>query len=82
MFRGVLQNLSEALMGRQGIILISLIFAILHLGFYSWADVIFVFFVALFFAAIVKRTGSLLGAILSHGVANVVLFLVAPFILG
>jgi uncharacterized protein len=81
MFRGVLQNLSEAAMGRQGIIYVSLIFAILHLGFYSWGDVIFVFFVALFFAAIVKRTGSLLGAILSHGTANAVLFLVAPFIL-
>jgi uncharacterized protein len=81
MFRGVLQNLSDALMGRQGIIYISLIFAVLHMGFYSWADVIFVFFVGLFFAAMVKRTGSLLGAVLSHGIANSVLFLVAPFIL-
>ena len=81
MFRGVLQKLSEAAMGRQSIIYVSLIFAILHLGFYSWGDVIFVFFVALFFAAIVKRTGSLLGAILAHGIANAVLFLVAPFIL-
>jgi len=81
MFRGVLQRHAESMMGRQGIIFISLIFAILHLGFYSWGDVFFVFFVGLFFAAMVKRTGSLLGAILSHGVANVVLFLVAPFIL-
>ena len=81
MFRGVLQKLSEAAMGRQGIIYVSLIFAVLHLGFFSWGDVVFVFCVALFFAAIVKRTGSLLGAILSHGTANTVSFLVAPFIL-
>jgi uncharacterized protein len=81
MFRGVLQKLSEAAMGRQGIIYISLLFAILHLGFYSWQDVVFVFLVALFFAAIVKRTGSLLGAILAHGIANTTLFLIAPFIL-
>ncbi len=81
MFRGVLQKHAESMMGRQGIIYISLIFAILHAGFYSWADVIFVLFVGLFFAAMVKRTGSLLGAILSHGIANSVLFLVAPFIL-
>jgi uncharacterized protein len=80
-FRGVLQNLSEALMGRWGIILIGLCFAILHMGFYSWGDVAFVFIVALFFAAMVKRTGSLFGAILAHGTANVILFLVAPFIL-
>ncbi len=81
-FRGILQKLSEEMMGLQGIVLVSLIFAVLHLGFYSWGDFVFVFCVALFFAAIVKRTGSLLGAILSHGTANVVLFLVAPFILG
>ncbi len=80
-FRGILQKLSERAMGRQGIIFVSLIFAVLHLGFYSWGDVVFVFFVALFFAATVKRTGSLLGAILAHGTANAVLFLIAPFIL-
>ena len=81
MFRGVLQKHAESMLGRQGIIYISLIFAVLHAGFYSWGDVIFVFLVGLFFAAMVKRTGSLLGAILSHGVTNVVLFLVAPFML-
>jgi membrane protease YdiL (CAAX protease family) len=81
-FRGVLQKFSVALMGVWGIILISLIFAVLHMGFYSWGDVLFIFAVGLFFAAVVKRTGSLLGVILSHGTANVVLFLVAPFILG
>jgi membrane protease YdiL (CAAX protease family) len=80
-FRGILQKLSEKVMGRLGIIYVSLIFAVLHSGFYSWGDVVFVFFVALFFAASVKRTGSLLGAILAHGTANVVLFLIAPFIL-
>ncbi|MGD0354800.1 MAG: type II CAAX endopeptidase family protein [Dehalococcoidia bacterium] len=80
-FRGILQKLSERAMGRQGIIFVSLIFAVLHSGFYSWGDVVFVFFVALFFAAAVKRTGSLLGAILAHGTANAVLFLIAPFIL-
>ncbi|MGA2158554.1 MAG: CPBP family intramembrane glutamic endopeptidase [Dehalococcoidia bacterium] len=80
-FRGILQHLAETMMGRQGIVYVSLIFAVLHFGFFSWGDVVFVFFVALFFAATVKRTGSLLGAILSHGVANIVLFLVAPFVL-
>ncbi len=81
-FRGVLQRLAEPAMGLWGIVYISLIFAILHIGFFSVLDVIFVMCIALFYAAIVKRTGSLIGVILSHGTANVVLFLVAPFILG
>ena len=80
-FRGVLQRLAEAAMGLWGIIYVSLIFAILHVGFFSTLDVFFVFFIALFFAAIVKKTGSLIGVILSHGVANSILFLVAPFVL-
>ncbi|MGD0857076.1 MAG: CPBP family glutamic-type intramembrane protease [Dehalococcoidia bacterium] len=80
-FRGVLQKFAVALMGRWGIILISLIFATLHMGFYAWGDVVFVFLVALFFAFIAKMTRSLLGVILSHGTANVILFLVAPFVL-
>ena len=81
-FRGVLQKLAEPAMGIWGLIYISLIFAVLHVGFLSILDVILVLFIALFFAAIVKRTQSLIGVIVSHGITNTVLFLVAPFILG
>ena len=80
-FRGVLQKLAEDVMGIKGILFISLIFAILHIGFYSILDVVFVLLVSLVFAAIVKKTGSLIGVILSHGLANTVLFLIAPFVL-
>ena len=80
-FRGVLQRLAEPAMGFAGIIYISLIFAILHVGFFSILDVIFVLIISLVFAAIVKKTGSIIGVILSHGIANCMLFLVAPFIL-
>ena len=78
-FRGVLQYLALNAMGITGIIYISLIFAVLHVGFYSITDVFFVFCVSLVFAIIVKKTGSLFGVILSHGIANIILFLVAPF---
>jgi membrane protease YdiL (CAAX protease family) len=41
--------------------------------------VAFVFLVALFFGWAVARTGSLLGVTLSHGIANVVLYVIVPF---
>lgn len=82
MFRGVLQRLAEPVMGTWGIIFVSLIFAVLHVGFYSVIDVAFVFVVALAYGLIVKKTGSLVGVTLSHGIANGILFLIGPFILG
>lgn len=78
-FRGVLQRSAVDAFGGWGIVYISLMFAILHMGFLSWIDVTFVFVVALFFGWVVKKTGSLLGVTLAHGATNIVLYLVAPF---
>jgi len=78
-FRGVMQRAAVERFGWWGIVYVSLLFAVLHVGFLSWLDVIFVFGVALFFAWVVKKTGSLFGVTLSHGITNIVLFLVAPF---
>jgi membrane protease YdiL (CAAX protease family) len=81
-FRGVLQySAVEAFQG-WGVVYTGLLFAILHMGFLSWIDVVFVFVVALFFGWVVKKTGSLLGVTLSHGLTNIVLYLVAPLLLG
>jgi membrane protease YdiL (CAAX protease family) len=80
-FRGILQYLGVPVMGKMGIVYISLIFALLHVGFYSITDVVFVFFVAIVFATMVQSTKSIIGAIIAHGTANTVLFLIAPFIL-
>ena len=80
-FRGVLQQTSEAALGKTGLIYVSAIFAVLHIGHLSAVNVVFVFSVALFFAALVKRTGSLIGVTLSHGFINIFLYLIAPFIL-
>ncbi len=79
-FRGVMQRAAVRTFGGWGIVYVSLLFAILHLGFLSWIDVIFVFAVALFFGYVVNKTGSLLGVTLSHGITNIILFLVAPFL--
>lgn len=80
-FRGILQYLAVPAMGKVGILYISLIFAMLHIGFYSITDVVLVFGVSLVFATMVQSTRSLIGVIVAHGTANIVLFLVAPFIL-
>ena len=79
-FRGVLQRAAVEALGGWGIVYVAVLFAILHLGFLSWVDIIFVFAIALFFGWVVKKTGSLLGVTLSHGIINIILFVVAPFL--
>ena len=78
-FRGVLQRSAVEIFGWRGIVYISMLFAIVHLIHFSALDIAFVFVIALFFGWVVNKTGSLFGVTLSHGIANIVLFLVAPF---
>ncbi len=60
-FRGVLQRTATEAFGGWGIVYISFIFAVLHIGWIqagnplAWLDVIFVFVVALFFGWVVKK---------------------------
>ncbi|MEE9202286.1 MAG: CPBP family intramembrane glutamic endopeptidase, partial [Dehalococcoidia bacterium] len=78
-FRGIMQRAFIEGVGRRGIIYVSVVFAVLHIGYLFAADVAFVFVVSLFFAWMRERTGSLLGISLAHGITNAVLYLVAPF---
>lgn len=84
-FRGVLQKTATDAFGGWGIVYVSFLFAILHIGWIraesplAILDIVFVFAVALLFGWIVKKTGSLIGVTLSHGVTNIVLFIVVPF---
>ncbi|MFC2040197.1 lysostaphin resistance A-like protein [Chloroflexota bacterium] len=80
-FRGILQHTAIQHFGGWGIFYISIIFAIMHTGFLVLLDVVFVLFVALYFAWIVKKTGSLWGVALAHGLTNVLLFEIIPIIL-
>ena len=79
-FRGVLQRSAVEAFGSWGIIYVSLLFAVVHLIHQSLIDIAFVFVIAIFFGWVVKKTGSLFGVTLSHGIANIVLFLVAPLL--
>lgn len=81
-FRGLIQEASIGVLGRGGLIYTAFLFAILHVGYLSLSDVLFVFGVGLMFGLIIARTRSLLGISLAHGLTNITLYLVYPFLLG
>ncbi|MFC1901647.1 lysostaphin resistance A-like protein [Chloroflexota bacterium] len=78
-FRGVMQSVAVEAIGRWGWIYVAVLFAVLHVGYLSVADVGFVLVVGFFFGWVVQKTGSLLGVTLSHGITNILLYLIVPF---
>lgn len=80
LFRGVLQAPARACLGRWGIVFVSAVFAALHIGYLSVADVVFVFLVGMLFALLSLRSGSILGVTLAHGLTNMLLYLILPFV--
>jgi len=81
-FRGVMQRAATESLGRLGVLYVSIVFAVLHLGYQSVLDVVFVFLVAMFFGFIVTRTRSILGVTIAHGLTNIGLFIFFPLVLG
>lgn len=79
-FRGILQRTASAALGPLAVLYVSVIFAILHIGYRSGTDVVFVFLIALLYGWVVRKTGSIIGVSVSHGVTNITLFLLVPFI--
>ena len=78
-FRGIIQRASIQALGRFGLLYGAILFAVLHIGYRSAPDVVFVFIVALLFGWIAETTWSLAGVTLAHGMTNIVLFLIMPF---
>jgi len=80
-FRGVIQRSAVEVLGwKAGLLGTAFIFAALHIGWLSILDFLFVFSIGLLFGLIVFKTGSIVGVSLSHGLTNVILFLVMPLI--
>lgn len=77
-FRGLLQTLAAPMIGRGALVFVALLFAVLHTGYLSVADVLFVFAVGLLFAYLVRWGGSILGVTLAHGITNIMLFVAMP----
>ncbi|MCE5257569.1 MAG: CPBP family intramembrane metalloprotease [Chloroflexi bacterium] len=80
-FRGLMQSAATPPLGHYAIPYIAAVFAVLHLSYRSAWDFLFVFGVALLFGYLVQRTHSILGVTLAHGLINVMLYLIFPFIL-
>jgi len=79
-FRGMLQSTATRHLGRLGVLYVAVLFAVMHLGYRSPLNLLFVFGVALLFGLIAQRRGTLLGVSISHGLTNVSLYLIFPFL--
>jgi membrane protease YdiL (CAAX protease family) len=80
-FRGMMQRAAVQGLGKWGLVFTAGIFAVLHIGYLSILDVLFVFVVGMFFSLVVQRTNSVWGVTLSHGLTNIALFLIFPFLI-
>ncbi|MEW6034838.1 MAG: CPBP family intramembrane glutamic endopeptidase [Chloroflexota bacterium] len=81
LFRGIIQrNLMNAFGTGWGLFLASALFSIMHLGWHSVPELGFTFAIALLLGYLYWRSGSLVGPIVIHGVANTVLVAVMPYI--
>jgi len=80
-FRGIIQRNTDGIIGGyKSLIFTSLLFAAMHIGWNSLPDLCFVFFVGLFYGFIYQKTKTLSGITLSHGITNITMFLLLPFI--
>ena len=77
-FRGLMQYYAVRTMGWWGILLITTIFGVMHIGNLNYLDVLLAFTVGGIYALVVRKTCSIYGVSLSHGLVNVTLFLIAP----
>jgi len=80
-FRGLLQYNAIRLMSKWwGILIISTFFGVLHVGNISpWhLDCVLAFSAGFLFSVVREKTGSIYGISLSHGVINIMVFLVMP----
>ncbi|WP_052376203.1 CPBP family glutamic-type intramembrane protease [Methanobacterium arcticum] len=81
-FRGIIQRNAENIMGKVwGIIFTSLLFVGFNISWNSPMDLLFIFGVSIFYGYIFQKTRSILGISVSHGICNVVLFIILPFFL-
>lgn len=80
-FRRLLLDSVAAIFGAQiAGVYVSLLFTAMYVGHHSMLMVPLVFVVSLYYSWVVSSTGRIWGVTLSHGLANVCLFLVFPLV--
>jgi membrane protease YdiL (CAAX protease family) len=81
-FRGLLQKKSTDILGVwPGILYVTLIFAVLHIGNLSLLEVLFVFCIGGLYAVVVKTTKTIIGVSISHTLVNIFFFIICPLTL-
>ena len=78
-FRGLFEFHAIRLLSKWwGILIVSTIFGVLHLGNLALLDCLLAFWVSIVYAVVREKTGSIYGISISHGLINITLFLIAP----
>jgi membrane protease YdiL (CAAX protease family) len=81
LFRGLIQqDLTEAFGWKWGLFTASALFAVMHLTWRSIPELGFVFFAGLILGGLYLRTKSLVAPVVAHGVNNVMLVAVLPYV--
>ncbi|MFZ5633022.1 MAG: CPBP family intramembrane glutamic endopeptidase [Bacillota bacterium] len=81
-FRGIMLSALRGLFSdKVAVLMSSTVFAALHITYKVPLDTLFVFVVGLLFSLAVIRFRSILGVSLAHGLTNISMFIVFPFIL-
>nr|QNO53103.1 hypothetical protein ODDINNFO_00017 [Methanosarcinales archaeon ANME-1 ERB6] len=81
LFRGVIQrDLTHAFGPAAGLVLASSVFCVMHLAWRSISELALVFFMGIIFGYLYYKTGSLTAPIIAHGVGNVMLVGVLPYL--
>ncbi|MFZ2070510.1 MAG: type II CAAX endopeptidase family protein [Halobacteriota archaeon] len=79
-FRGLIQFTTQQVMSKWGgILFVSTVFGVLHVGNLTFLDCLLAFSAGFLFSVVREKTGSIYGISISHGIINIILFLLAPF---
>lgn len=81
-FRGILLSAAGKIMGDWSIVYSSAVFAALQIGNRSLLAVAFAFAVSLVFAWLVRRTHSVVGVAVAHGLMSTGAYLIFPHLIG
>jgi membrane protease YdiL (CAAX protease family) len=81
LFRGLIQSHSMSIFSkRYSITYPAILFAVMNIGWGSWLEVIFLLPVGLFYGYVFQKTRCLYGVGLSHGLSNLTMLILAPYI--
>jgi membrane protease YdiL (CAAX protease family) len=76
-----MQRCAKESLGKWGWLYVAAVFSTLYIGDRSAVQWLFALCVGLFFGWVVKKTGSLLGVTLGHGIASICLYVALPLVM-